>query len=100
MRSVYESRIAEATEIERAIVHGDARLCRPIFGEVCKLIWPVKTAEGLAAEVGCSVRAAAYEVSGERHPSVQSYLVVISYLAPPYKRAGNGNGTSKRDDRN
>jgi hypothetical protein len=85
MRSVYEDRIAEASEIERTIVQGNARICSPIFGKVCKVIWPVKTAEELAALVGCSVRAAAYEISGERHPSAQSLLVVMSMMVPNYK---------------
>lgn len=85
MRSVYEERLAEASEIERTLVQGNARLCSPIFGNVCKAIWPVKPAEQLAARVGCSVRTAAYEISGERHPSAQSLLVVIAAMTPPYK---------------
>lgn len=85
MRSVYEERLAEATKTERAIVQGDARLCSPIFGRVCKAIWPVKTAEQLAAKVGCTVRTAAYEISGERHPSAQSLLVVMAEMVPKWK---------------
>jgi len=85
MRSVYEERISEARETERALMQGAARLCNPVFGRVCKAIWPIKTAENLAGEVGCSVRAAAYEISGERHPSAQSILVVIQAIVPRYK---------------
>ena len=77
MRSVYEARTSEATKIERTIVQGNARLCSSIFGRVCKAIWPVKTAEQLAAAVGCSVRAAAYEISGEREPSARSIAVIV-----------------------
>jgi hypothetical protein len=77
MRSVYEGAVAEARAIERTIVQGDARLCSSIFGRVCKAIWPVKTAEQLAAAVGCSVRAAAYEISGEREPSARSIAVIV-----------------------
>lgn len=51
-----------------------------MFGRVCKVIWPTKTAEGLAAEVGCSVRAAAYQISGERPPSDKSMLVLINKI--------------------
>ncbi len=85
MRSVYEVRATEAREIESTLVQGTARLCSPLFGRVCKAIWPTKTAECLASEVGCSVRAAAYEVSGERHPSAQSVLVVIQAIVPKYR---------------
>ena len=77
MRSNYEERVAESRAIERTIVQGNARLCSSIFGRVCKAIWPVKTAEQLAAAVGCSVRAAAYEISGEREPSARSIAVIV-----------------------
>ncbi len=82
MRSVYEERVSRASKNARMIVQGDARLCSPIFGRVCKAIWPFKTAEQLAALVGCSVRAAAYEISGERDPSAQSVLAVMHAIIP------------------
>lgn len=87
MRSVYLQRLDEAREIESTLVQGKARLCSPLFGRVCKALWPTKTAECLASEVGCSVRAAAYEISGERHPSAQSVLAVIQAIVPRYGRA-------------
>ncbi len=74
------ARVDEQTEIQRTIAQGGARLCRPFFGGFCKVIWPTKTAEGLAAAVGCSVRAAAYEISGEREPSPKA-LAIISFAA-------------------
>jgi hypothetical protein len=77
MRSVYETRSREQTEIERKILQGDARYCSPIFGRVCRTIWPVKTAEHLAAAIGCSVRAAAYQISGESEPSARAVAAVI-----------------------
>lgn len=86
MRSVYEQRVAEATEIQRTIEQGVARLCSPNFGVVCKALWPIKTAEELASRVGCSIRAAAYEISGERDPSAQSVLVVFEQIVPRHRR--------------
>lgn len=85
MRTVYERELTNASKIERAIVQGDARLCRPVFGEVCKVIWPGKTAEKLAAIVGCGVRTIDYELSGQRHPSAQSIQAVINAITPKYK---------------
>jgi hypothetical protein len=85
MRSPYENQVAETTETARTLMRGDARLCSPNFGKVCKAIWPFKTCEELAARVGCSVRAAAYEISGERHPSAQSILAVIDAIVPGYR---------------
>ncbi len=52
------------------------------IGAVCKALWPFKTAEELASRVGCSVRAAAYEISGERDPSAQSILAVVNEITP------------------
>lgn len=80
MHGVYERKLANASEIERNIVQGTATICSPIFGRVCKAIWPHKTAEQLAAYAGCSVRAAAYQISGEHPPSDKSMLVVINKI--------------------
>jgi hypothetical protein len=87
MRSTYERHVAEQSEIERNIVHGNARLCSGSqFGKVCKTLWPFKTAEQLASRVGCTVRTAAYEISGERHPSAQSILAVVTEITPKWKQ--------------
>ena len=80
MRTVYEREIANARAINSNIVQGTATICSPIFGRVCKVIWPAKTAEGLAAEVGCSIRAAAYQISGEHPPSDRSMVVVFNRI--------------------
>ncbi len=80
MQSTYEARSGEQTKIQRTIVQGDARLCTSQFGKHCRVIWPSKTAEQLALAVGCSVRAAQYELSGERPPSDKSMLVVINKI--------------------
>lgn len=93
MRSVYEARLDEASKIERTIVQGDARLCSSNFGKCCKTLWPFKTAEQLAALVGCSVRAAAYEISGEREPSRKSIMVFMNKALEWEKP----NGTSNSD---
>lgn len=77
MRTVYEREIATATEINRTLVQGAARLCSSNFGKCCKALWPFKTAEELAARVGCSIRAAAYEISGEREPSALSVACIV-----------------------
>ena len=86
MGRAWIERVEEQRNIERAIVHGTARLCSPNFGKVCKALWPVKTAECLAAEVGCSVRTIAFELSGERPPSAQSLMVVMNMLVPDWRK--------------
>lgn len=77
MRTAYETRVAEASAIERTLVQGTARLCSGNFGKVCKALWPSKTADELAFRARCSTRAAAYEISGEREPSARSIQVVF-----------------------
>lgn len=82
MRTVYEREIANAAKIERSIVQGAAAFCSPAFGRACKGLWPVKTAEELAARVGCSVRAAAYQISGEHDPSARSIQALVNEMLP------------------
>lgn len=79
-QNTYERLRAEQIEIKRNVLQGTAIICSPTFGRVCKTIWPHKTAEQLAAEVGCSVRAAAYQISGEHPPSDQAMLAVINRI--------------------
>lgn len=77
MRNLYEARVAEQTEIQRAIVQGTARMCSENFGKAWKALHAIKAAEALAAATGMSVRAAAYELSGEREVSARSVAALI-----------------------
>lgn len=85
MRAPYEERIAEAQKINRSIVQGDARVCSPNFGKAWKAIHQHKPAEVLAARIGCSVRSAGYQLSGEHHPSAQAILALVSDCTPPWR---------------
>lgn len=80
MRAAYEERLAEQTEIQRTIVQGNARLCSGNFGKAWRAIYPIKSSEELAARVGCAVRTAAYEISGEREPSARSIAALINEI--------------------
>lgn len=55
------------------------------FGAAWKAIFPNKSAEHLAALVGCSVRAAAYQISGEKDPSAQAIAALILQVTPDWK---------------
>lgn len=88
MRSVFEEQVTNAREIERKLVRGTARLCGPSkFGIVWKALFPppFKPAEELAVRVGCSIRTAEYELSGEHHPSAQSIAALVREVVPPWK---------------
>ena len=78
MRTVYEREITNARKIECTLVQDTARLCRSNFGAAWKGIFKHKAAEELAAATGCSIRAAAYELSGEREPSARSIAALIN----------------------
>lgn len=87
MHGTYERRVGEARKIERNIVRGTARICRPSnFSKAWKGIFPVKPAESLADLAGCSIRTAEYELSGEHHPSAQSIRALVDLCVPPWKR--------------
>jgi hypothetical protein len=87
MLSRYEAARAEQSSIQRTLVQGDARLCSNYFGMAWKGMFPRKTAEELAARTGCSVRAAAYELSGEREPSPQAILVTHQLLLSAFTKS-------------
>ena len=80
MHGFLPDRLAEQRKIERRLVQGDARLCRPAFGLFCKAYWPQKTAENLAATIGCSVRSAAYQISGEHQVSGAAIAWLVNLL--------------------
>jgi hypothetical protein len=82
MRSVYERNIAEATEIERNILRGKARICSANFGRAWKGLFPAKAAEALADHSGCSIRTAGYELSGQIPPSAQSIKALVDLVVP------------------
>lgn len=61
------------------------RKCNGNFGKAWKGIFPIKAAEELAARTGSSVRAAAYQLSGECEPSAKSLLALIEACVPRNK---------------
>ncbi|HWL04520.1 MAG TPA: hypothetical protein VNQ99_06225 [Xanthobacteraceae bacterium] len=76
------SSIASAVAIEKrgTSVHPGAQSCTAIFGNVCKAIWPDKTAEHLAAQSRCGIRTAKYWLSGEREPSAAAVAVIVAAI--------------------
>jgi hypothetical protein len=82
MRTHYEEEISTATKIQRTLVQGDAQMCVAYFGRAWKGMFPSKPAEELAARVGCTIRTAQYELSGERHPSAQSVKALVDLVVP------------------
>ena len=83
MRSVYEARAGEAREIERRICQGTDRIVSRMFGPVCKLLWPHKTAAHVAALGKRDERTAARWLSGEHEPPVIVVLGVMSKMLEP-----------------
>lgn len=69
MRSVYETKVAEATETQCRIRQGADRIVIVNqFGKVAKVLWPLKTAAHLATIAGKDERSAARWLSGEHEP--------------------------------
>lgn len=78
MRSTYEARVAEQTEIQRNIVQGNARCCSGgKFGKVWKALFPFRAAEELVVRAGMSKRMADYMLSGESEPSARAIAALI-----------------------
>ena len=81
MRSVYEQRIAEQTEIVGRIVRGGGILApTPKFGDVCRLLYGSKTAAQLAAIAKCDERTAKRWMRGEFEPPLVVVIAIINKM--------------------
>lgn len=80
MRTVFEERLAEASETERQICQGTAKIVSRNFGPVAKLLWPFKTAAQLAAIADTNERTAARWLSGENDPPVVIVVAVMNKI--------------------
>lgn len=83
MRSVYEARVAEQTEIQRQIRRDPTKMSVSKFGPVAKLLWPVKTAAVLADISGRDIRTAERWLSGEYDPPP---IVAAAVLTEIFKK--------------
>ena len=81
VRSVYEAKVAEATETERRIRQGSDKNVGPSkFGIVAKALWPFKTAAHIAAIAGRDERTAARWLSGEFEPPNILLVAVLNEI--------------------
>lgn len=82
MRSVYEERRAEATEIEGRGLQGRDIFVRPTkFAAVCKVLWPNEKLAPMLAELsGRDERTAKRWLAGEFEPPICVVLAVINQI--------------------
>ncbi len=77
MRSTYEERLSEQTEIERRLRQGtDKIVSPPKFALVAKVLWPNNTAAHLATIGSSHERTAARWLSGESDPPIAVVLAI------------------------
>lgn len=81
MRSLFGNPVVVAREIQGQFVPGrDTIVPPPKFGDVCRLLWPDKTAACIAAIAGRDERTAKRWLSGEYEPPVVVLLAVINKM--------------------
>lgn len=81
MRSTYEARVAEQTEIEGHLSSGGDKIVRPwLFADFARLCWPDKTASNLAAIAGRDERTAKRWLSGEFEPPIVVVMAVVNKM--------------------
>ena len=81
MRSTYEARVAEQTEIQGQLLSGrDKIVPPPYWTEFARIIWPNKTAEQLAAIADADPRTAKRWLSGEYEPPVVVVLAIMNKM--------------------
>lgn len=81
MRSVYEERIAEARAIEGHGFSGrDTCVPAAKFGDVCRLLWPDKTAAHIATIGKRDERTAKRWLAGEYEPPASVLAAIINKM--------------------
>ena len=81
MRTVYEERVAEARAIEGHVIGGrDTCVPVPKFGDVCRVLWPDKTAAHIAAIGQRDERTAKRWLSGEYEPPASVLAAIINKM--------------------
>ncbi len=90
MRRVFHSEAGVAAATDCTPPSVPAKSCSSSFGNVCRHLWPHKTAENLAATAGISVRSAYYEISGRQRPSAESQAAVVIEFYRRWNHAARG----------
>jgi hypothetical protein len=84
MRSIYEARATEVCQIEGRLLSGSDKIVPPPkFGDVCRVLWPYKTAAHLASIAGREERTAKRWLSGEFEPPI---CIVFAVLQKMFER--------------
>lgn len=81
MHGVFGNAKNVATEIQGQFVPGRDKIVQaPPFADVCRLLWPDKTAACIAAIAGRDERTAKRWLAGEYEPPVVVILAVINKM--------------------
>ena len=81
MRAIYANPVATGNEIQATYVSGRDKIVGPAqFGNVCKLLWPTKTAAHIAAIAKRDERTAQRWLAGEYEPPIVVVLAVVSKM--------------------
>lgn len=78
MRGVSALPQAAATETDRPIGRETDQMVGDVLSEIASTLWPLNTAANLAAEIGCSVRAAERYLGGQRDWSGDAVAVIVA----------------------
>ncbi|HZP77550.1 MAG TPA: hypothetical protein VFB45_15505 [Pseudolabrys sp.] len=89
MRAPFGNSEFVANEIGGRFRPGEDEIVRPLFGPVCKVIWPVNTDAEIAAIAGCDVRTArrwlAHESDADPIVYVEMQRIIIRSRRPVRK---------------
>lgn len=81
MRGTFGDRCVVENEIQGTFVQGrDTVVPPPKFGDVCRLLWPEKTAAHIASLGGRDERTAKRWLSGEYEPPVAVLVAIINKM--------------------
>lgn len=72
--------LARASEIDRPVGRLTDHLVGDVLSEVSRTLWPIKTAEHVAACTGCTVRAAERYLAGDREWSGDAVAAIVAEI--------------------
>lgn len=80
MHGLSNTAFARATETHCPDGQVDDQMVRDVLADAARMLWPAKTPENLAACIGCTVRAAARYLAGDREWSGDALAAVVSEI--------------------
>lgn len=80
MRTDLQVAVRHATAIARPLGRGSDQMVGDVLSDIARMLWPHKTAENIATEARCTVRAAERYLEGSRDWSPDALAAIMAEI--------------------